>query len=209
MTMSARRPRRTGRSPRRRRSRARTAPRSGTCAGQHRVRIGDRTEDYPRREGQRRAQREDDRGVVPGRRRTRSTAAVGRRPSPISLRVLLSIAAIWSASKAWRPPRVYAVTTTPRSRAPWQGGSRPRTTPARHVQSTNNTNHPDDLTPWPPHRRGGPALGGCRGFSGLVHVLFSAGSTEEQGHECRRRGGTRRGPSSEDCVRRPTRRRPD
>ena len=30
----------------------------------------------------------------------------GRRPSAISLRVVLSIAAMWSASKAWRRPSV-------------------------------------------------------------------------------------------------------
>ena len=30
----------------------------------------------------------------------------GRCPSPISLRVVLSIAAMWSASKAWRSPSV-------------------------------------------------------------------------------------------------------
>ena len=32
----------------------------------------------------------------------------GRLPSPTSLRVVLSMAAMWSASKAWRTPRVYA-----------------------------------------------------------------------------------------------------
>ena len=30
----------------------------------------------------------------------------GRRPSAMSLRVVLSIAAMWSASKAWRMPSV-------------------------------------------------------------------------------------------------------
>ena len=30
----------------------------------------------------------------------------GRRPSCISLRVVLSIAAMWSASNAWRSPKV-------------------------------------------------------------------------------------------------------
>ena len=37
----------------------------------------------------------------------------GRLPSAISLRVVLSIAAMWSASKAWRMPSVYAVTPSP------------------------------------------------------------------------------------------------
>ena len=37
----------------------------------------------------------------------------GRPPSAISLRVELSIAAMWSASKAWRNPSVHAVTATP------------------------------------------------------------------------------------------------
>ena len=37
----------------------------------------------------------------------------GRLPSAMSLRVVLSIAAMWSASKAWRSPSVYAVTPMP------------------------------------------------------------------------------------------------
>lgn len=37
----------------------------------------------------------------------------GRCPSAISLRVVLSIAAMWSASKACRMPSVYAVTPRP------------------------------------------------------------------------------------------------
>ena len=41
---------------------------------------------------------------------------IGRRPSAISLRVVLSIAAMWSASKACRIPRVYAVTPSPTPR---------------------------------------------------------------------------------------------
>ena len=41
---------------------------------------------------------------------------IGRLPSAISLRVVLSIAAMWSASKACRMPRVYAVTPRPTPR---------------------------------------------------------------------------------------------
>ena len=41
----------------------------------------------------------------------------GRLPSLISLRVVLSIAEMWSASKAWRRPSVYAVTATPMPRS--------------------------------------------------------------------------------------------
>lgn len=37
----------------------------------------------------------------------------GRLPSLISLRVVLSMATMWSASNAWRRPRVYAVAATP------------------------------------------------------------------------------------------------
>ena len=37
----------------------------------------------------------------------------GRRPSDMSLRVVLSMAARWSASKACRMPRVYAVSPMP------------------------------------------------------------------------------------------------
>ena len=37
----------------------------------------------------------------------------GRLPSAISLRVVLSMAEMWSASKAWRAPRVQAVRATP------------------------------------------------------------------------------------------------
>ena len=40
----------------------------------------------------------------------------GRLPSDISLRVVLSIAEMWSASNAWRRPSVYAVTATPMPR---------------------------------------------------------------------------------------------
>ena len=43
---------------------------------------------------------------------------VGRWPSAISLRVVLSIAAMWSASNAWRIPSVYAVTPVPIANAP-------------------------------------------------------------------------------------------
>lgn len=41
----------------------------------------------------------------------------GRLPSAISLRVVLSIAAMWSASNACRIPRVYAVTPRPMPKA--------------------------------------------------------------------------------------------
>jgi hypothetical protein len=37
----------------------------------------------------------------------------GRRPVAISLRVVLSMAAMWSASKAWRHPSVHAVSAAP------------------------------------------------------------------------------------------------
>ena len=37
----------------------------------------------------------------------------GRWPSAISLRVVLSMAAMWSASKACRMPSVYAVSPSP------------------------------------------------------------------------------------------------
>ena len=40
--------------------------------------------------------------------------ASGRCPSASSLRVVLSIAAMWSASKAWRQPSVQAVSAAPR-----------------------------------------------------------------------------------------------
>jgi hypothetical protein len=39
-------------------------------------------------------------------------------PSPTSLRVVLSIEAMWSASKAWRTPSMYAVRPTPTPRTP-------------------------------------------------------------------------------------------
>ena len=42
----------------------------------------------------------------------------GRWPSAISLRVVLSIAPMWSASKACRSPSVYAVIPTPRPNTP-------------------------------------------------------------------------------------------
>ena len=42
----------------------------------------------------------------------------GRWPSPMNLRVVLSIAAMWSASNAWRSPSVYAVRPTPAVNAP-------------------------------------------------------------------------------------------
>ena len=42
----------------------------------------------------------------------------GRWPSAISLRVVLSIAAMWSASNAWRRPSVYAVIPTPSPNTP-------------------------------------------------------------------------------------------
>ncbi len=42
----------------------------------------------------------------------------GRWPSVISLRVVLSMAPMWSASKAWRIPSVYAVMPTPIPNAP-------------------------------------------------------------------------------------------
>ncbi len=44
--------------------------------------------------------------------------ASGRWPSVISLRVVLSIAAMWSASKAWRRPSVYAVMPSPTPNTP-------------------------------------------------------------------------------------------
>ena len=42
----------------------------------------------------------------------------GRLPSVISLRVVLSIAEMWSASNAWRMPSVYAVTPIPTVNTP-------------------------------------------------------------------------------------------
>ena len=42
----------------------------------------------------------------------------GRWPSAISFRVVLSIAPMWSASKAWRRPSVYAVIPRPSPNAP-------------------------------------------------------------------------------------------
>ena len=42
----------------------------------------------------------------------------GLRPSAISLRVVLSMAEMWSASKAWRSPSVYAVNPMPMVKAP-------------------------------------------------------------------------------------------
>ena len=42
----------------------------------------------------------------------------GRRPSAISLRVVLSMAAMWSASNACRAPSVYAVIPVPRPNRP-------------------------------------------------------------------------------------------
>ena len=41
----------------------------------------------------------------------------GRWPSWTSLRVVLSMAAMWSASKAWRMPRVNARTPVPRPKS--------------------------------------------------------------------------------------------
>ena len=42
----------------------------------------------------------------------------GRLPSAISLRVVLSIAEMWSASNAWRRPSVYAVSPSPMRERP-------------------------------------------------------------------------------------------
>jgi hypothetical protein len=38
---------------------------------------------------------------------------LGLEPSAVSLRVVLSMAAMWSGSKAWRRPKVYAVRPSP------------------------------------------------------------------------------------------------
>ena len=54
----------------------------------------------------------------------------GRFPSAMNFRVVLSMAEMWSASKAWRNPRVYAVTATPAPMATplarWWAGSTAR-----------------------------------------------------------------------------------
>ena len=46
-------------------------------------------------------------------RENQNPTETGRLPSAISLRVVLSMAAMWSASKACRMPRVYAVIPSP------------------------------------------------------------------------------------------------
>lgn len=66
-------------------------------------------------------------------------------PSPTSLRAVLSIAAMWSASKAWRTPSRKAVTPRPTPNTPelprsycW-GTTRPRSTPQPTRFNKNTT----------------------------------------------------------------------
>ena len=62
----------------------------------------------------------------------------GRCPSLISLRVVLSIAPMWSASKAWRMPSVYAVMPTPMPK-------HARRAEARVLGATNASSRPKPI----------------------------------------------------------------
>ena len=62
-------------------------------------------------EGEQQAQHEHDGGVAEREPEADATAAAC--PRAISLRVVLSMAAMWSASNACRMPSVYAVTPSP------------------------------------------------------------------------------------------------
>ena len=78
----------------------------------------------------------------------------GRRPSAISLRVVLSIAEMWSASKACRAPSVHAVSATPEAEPEAlelevvRGDGEGEDAPAPEVQGQDHQGHGAEPAPF-------------------------------------------------------------